>query len=309
MAAEGEIIMNKNILLDTDIGPDCDDAAALALTAIYTEKNDMRLLGVTHCTSCPWGVGAIRAILKWYGREDVAVGTLADRDLLDNEEATKYNRTLAMTLDEDERIAPDCMPLMRRLLAAQDDDSVDMIGIGPLRNMANLLTSPADEISPLTGRELIARKVRRLTLMAGEFTPGCDHAEWNVLMDIKSARTVAAEWPTEMVFCGFEVGFPVITLKEPNALNSKNPVRTAYKLHSEGKGRMSWDLCTVQQALCGRDDLYTLSGPGRIEIDEQGVTRWHADASGKHQFIKLAAAPDVVAHALEDDITAFDNAK
>ena len=63
----------KNVILDTDIGPDCDDAAALALTTIYTRKSGARLLGVTHCTSCPWGVGAIRAILKWYGCEEAAV--------------------------------------------------------------------------------------------------------------------------------------------------------------------------------------------------------------------------------------------
>lgn len=296
----------KNVILDTDIGPDCDDAAALALTTIYTRKSGARLLGVTHCTSCPWGVGAIRAILKWYGCEEAAVGTLADRDLLDDEEATKYNRALAMTLSEAERRAPDCLPLTRELLAGQEDGSVDMIAIGPLRNIAKLLTSSADGISPLTGRELIARKVHRLTLMAGEFTPDCDHAEWNVLMDMPSARIVAAEWPTEMVYCGFEVGFPVVTLKEPNELNPENPVRTAYRLHSAGKGRMSWDLCTVQQALCSRPDLYELSGEGRIDIDEKGVTRWHADEHGRHQFIKLAAAPEVVARALEADITAFD---
>ena len=100
----------KNVILDTDIGPDCDDAAALALTTIYTRKSGAQLLGVTHCTSCPWGVGAIRAILKWYGCEEAAVGTLADRDLLDDEDATKYNRALAMTLSEEERRAPDCLP-------------------------------------------------------------------------------------------------------------------------------------------------------------------------------------------------------
>ena len=54
----------KNVILDTDIGPDCDDAAALALTTIYTRKSGTRLLGVTHCTSCPWGVARFARYLN-----------------------------------------------------------------------------------------------------------------------------------------------------------------------------------------------------------------------------------------------------
>ncbi len=53
----------RRILLDTDIGPDCDDAAALALCILYARETGSELLGVMHCTSSPWGVGAIRSIL------------------------------------------------------------------------------------------------------------------------------------------------------------------------------------------------------------------------------------------------------
>ena len=40
---------NRNYILDTDIGPDCDDAAALALAVLYARRHGRRLLAVTHC--------------------------------------------------------------------------------------------------------------------------------------------------------------------------------------------------------------------------------------------------------------------
>ena len=47
--------MKKNIILDTDIGPDCDDAAALAMLNLYADQGLCRILGITHCTSNPYG--------------------------------------------------------------------------------------------------------------------------------------------------------------------------------------------------------------------------------------------------------------
>ena len=38
----------KKILLDTDIGPDCDDAAALALVNMYAAEGMVEVLDVTH---------------------------------------------------------------------------------------------------------------------------------------------------------------------------------------------------------------------------------------------------------------------
>ena len=54
--------MKKNIILDTDIGPDCDDAAALAMLNLYADQGLCRILGITHCTSNPYGAGTIDAI-------------------------------------------------------------------------------------------------------------------------------------------------------------------------------------------------------------------------------------------------------
>ena len=46
-----------------------------------------------------------------------------------------------------------------------------MLAVGPLRNIANLLQSQPDEISPLDGVALAAKKVKRLDIMGGMYPP------------------------------------------------------------------------------------------------------------------------------------------
>ena len=273
---------NRNYILDTDIGPDCDDAAALALAVLYARRHGRRLLAVTHGTSSPWGVGAIRRILKWYGAE-AEVGTLKDEGFLSAPQTERYNRVLAQEVSPEEREAEDAAALLRRVLAAQEDGSVEMVGIGPMRNLAHLLASGADGASPLTGRELIARKAARLTVMAGNFTPGCDAPEWNVEMDVESARLVAAQWPGEVVWCGWEVGERVIALREPCAL------------------------CTVQWAMDGENANYAPSPAGTVDVDERGVTRWTAREGGRHRYLSLAVSPEQAARSMEAVLAEYDH--
>lgn len=297
-------MFERRFILDTDIGPDCDDAAALALACIYAMHQPIKLLAVMHCTTSPWGAGAIRAIADWYGMTDLPVGTLVSEDeFLQGEQYERYNRPLALGLSEKRRMAEDCLPMYRRLLAAQPDGSVEIVSIGPLRNLANLLRSQPDDNSPLGGRELIARKVSRLTLMAGEFGQDNPRPEWNIEMDVAAARLVAAQWPSEMVYCGFEVGLQVNILSEPNQLNVDNPVRQAYHMHSGVSGRYSWDPCTVQWAMSEADaELYASSGAGVIEIDDYGVSRWRSVPGGKHSYLMLKAKPEHVASRLEQTL-------
>ena len=296
----------RRILLDTDIGPDCDDAAALALCILYARETGSELLGVMHCTSSPWGVGAIRSILRWYAAEQTPVGTLSDPGFLAGPAYEKYNRALAEEIPVEARQAPDSTRLYREILACQPDHSVEIIGIGPLRNLANLLSSEADAISPLSGWGLIAKKVARLTLMAGNFAPDCTGPEWNVEMDLPSARVILDTWPGEINLLGWEAGERVIALREPNALAPENPVARAYRLYTGGAGRNSWDLCTVQWAMLPRCPFYTPSEPGIIELDPAGVTRWRPMPGGRHRFLSLAAAPDEIAADMERTLAAFD---
>ena len=82
----------KNIIIDTDIGPDCDDVGALAMLNIYANQGLCRILGVSHCTSNPYGAGTIDVINRYYGRPDVAIGTYYGEGFLTDEVCMRYNR-------------------------------------------------------------------------------------------------------------------------------------------------------------------------------------------------------------------------
>ena len=64
---------------------------------------------------------------------------------------------------------PDPVDLYRGILGKARDGSITIVSIGFLDNLAALLDSGSDTHSNLTGRELIAAKVRNLVVMGGDY--------------------------------------------------------------------------------------------------------------------------------------------
>src|SRR5690606_33897603 len=104
---------------------------------------------------------------------------------------------------------PESVDVMRRILQQQTDHAVVIVAVGFSSNLSRLLDSKPDDISPLTGRELVAKKVKYLCMMAGDFRPERKHSEYNVRLDKKSAQNVFKNWPTKIVTSPFEVGLDI----------------------------------------------------------------------------------------------------
>lgn len=213
------------------------------------------------------------------------MGTLKNPEFLTGPACKKYNRPRAEEMPAEARQAPDCIWLYREILAAQPDHSVKITGIGPLRNLADLRSSEADSVSPLSGCGLIAKKVARLTLMAGNFArtaPG--RPEWNVEMGLTSARLIQETWPGEVNLLGWEAGADVIALRELHALSPKilrpglSPVCRRYGPQQLG---------SVHGAMghASQLSLLTPSTPGLVTLDAQGVSRWRPMPGGRHRFL------------------------
>lgn len=286
----------KKIMLDTDIGPDCDDAAALALVNLYQNRGWCEVLSITHCTSSPYGVGAIRAINTWYGH-DYPVGTMKKDGFLVTPECLRYSKALSETVPPCMREADDAVSLMLETLAMQKDKSVHMIAIGPLRNIADLLD--ADEA-------LVNLKCASMTLMAGSFRPDgyngfLPDVEWNIQMDVPAAHTVMDKWHGELTMCGFECGVRVpcgAVMQEK--LPQNHPVRIAYALHNEGKDRPSWDLLTVRQVCMPKTNGSCVSEKGRIILSDKGATAFKPDPSGNHRIVRIFGDPVDIALELDE---------
>lgn len=302
----------KSILLDTDIGPDCDDVAAVALLNIFANAGLCRILGIGHCTSNPYGAGAIDAICTYYGNCSVPIGTYYGPAFLEERSCMTYNRELTLRLKNRYRsMQPEnAIEMYRRILAEQPDASVEFIAIGPLNNLSTLLNSPPDSFSSLFGIELVKKKVKHLTAMAGIFrcasSEVCRRAaqiagstieetsEFNVVCDIAAAQNVALNWPTPKTYLGFEAGL----IETGGALQKhpdpNHPVRLAYSLFTESGKRYSWDPLTVEHAVCSNCSHFSRSRPGTVCFDGQGRTHWAEDKNGHDCYLELAQEPKMV---------------
>ena len=104
--------------------------------------------------------------------------------------------------------APDVIEVYRKALAAQPDGSVVFVTVGYLTNARDLLQSKPDRHSPLSGVDLVKKKVKRWVCMAWRFPKG---REWNIHRDAPAAIASVRDWPTPILFSGFEIGREIMT--------------------------------------------------------------------------------------------------
>jgi len=178
-------------------------------------------------------------------------------------------------------------------LASERDQSVTIVQVGFSTNLARLLDARADTISPLSGVELAAKKVRLLVAMAGSFPP--KQPEFNVATDIPSAQKVFNEWPSPVVFSGFEIGeamlFPARSIEHDFSWVRDHPVADAYRNYMHMPyDRPTWDLTAALFAVRPDAGYFSLSENGTVRVDDKGLTHFTPEAGGKHRYLILGVA-------------------
>ena len=257
--------MDKKIkvLLDTDIGGDCDDAGALMLLYKLCDKGYAETLAVTHCGSDIAGAVTVSAINEYFGRNNLPVGRYTKNKFLEDDCCRIFTPCI---MDEYLKVKDvpsydDAVRTMRRTLS--ENRNVTLISIGVLNNYAELLNSKADDISPLSGVELVRQSADSLYVMGGNFED-FTMAEYNIKCDVDSAVTVAEKCPVPIVYCGFELGESVRTGLCLKSVADNNPVKKIYSIYTkqiyneETFLRESWDLITVYCAVFRENNLFEL---------------------------------------------------
>ena len=202
------------LIFDTDIGNDVDDVLALGVIHALQTRGKCQLLAVTVTKDHPAAAELVDAINTFYGRGTIPVGIVHHGVTPQEGKFLKIARIkdggkLRYPHDVDGTKAPDATQVLRQVLCRQPDHSVVIAQVGFSTNLARLLASPADADCPLSGRDLVAKKVKLLSMMAGDFRKNVgksDYQEYNIKMDIPSGKEVAEHWPTPIVFSGYEVG-------------------------------------------------------------------------------------------------------
>src|SRR5690606_23377952 len=163
--------------------------------------------------------------------------------------------------------------------------------VGFSTNIYRLLNSAPDEHSPLSGKELIAKKVRLLSMMAGSFGEK-KLPEYNVVKDIPAAQNITEEWPTPIVFTPFEAGiavtYPGSSIENDFSWATHHPVVEAYKHYLDMPyDRPTWDLIALLYVVENSPEYFTESAGGKVSVDDKGYTSFVAEPEGKHSYLTL----------------------
>ncbi|MCA9037965.1 MAG: nucleoside hydrolase [Planctomycetaceae bacterium] len=288
-ATQRQLTGPVRLIFDTDISGDVDDALALAMLHTLQDRGACELLAVTISKVNPLTGPFTDAVNTFYGRPNIPIGVTRQAQIRDSRylkvcqqqdgDHPMYPHDLT-----DNQEAPDAVTLLRKTLAAQPDHSVVIVSVGIAVNMARLIESEPDQYSTLNGVQLIERKVKLLSIMAGAFqTIGNDtrHREANVYNDIPSMQKLAASWPDAIpvVWSGFEIGiaaaYPRESIANDFGWTRNHIIKEAYLAHSgSNHDRPTWDLTSVLYAVYPDRGYFDLSGPGEVLIHDDATSQF-----------------------------------
>ena len=150
------------VILDVDVPSSTDELFALQMLYRYADKGECKLLGVVVDREGVAGAEVVDIMNTYYGYPQVPIG-LVREGIASPSVWIDYSPLASHTTPEGQ------WELYRRLLATQPDHSVSICSVGFVTALAQLLQSEADEHSPLSGVELVRRKVKAIYVMGGVF--------------------------------------------------------------------------------------------------------------------------------------------
>jgi inosine-uridine nucleoside N-ribohydrolase len=218
------------IIFDTDFGGDADDLGAIAMLHNFHNRGECELLAIMLWNTEEYVVPAIDAINRYYGNPDIPIGIRShETHSLDWQHARPIAEALPHELTNHD--VPLAVDLYRKILAAQPDQSVVIITTGPLANIRNLIQSGPDQYSPLSGKELIEKKVKEFSIMGGKFPSG--ENEWNFNGDMPGVtKFVLENLIVPIVFSGYEIGVRIMTGPRLVEAGEASPLYVGYKYFS-----------------------------------------------------------------------------
>ncbi|MGN0846220.1 MAG: DUF6807 family protein [Kiritimatiellia bacterium] len=291
------------IIFDTDMVEDYDDVGAMACLHALADEGRCEILAMATCTRDNQSVAAVEILNAFYGRPEIPVGCSKELGVIGVPNLVKHpNRPghakyvrLAKEYAEwvkhpNSNDAPDANEVYRKALAAAPDKSVVFCSVGFLTNMRRLLETKGDQYSPLSGRELVKRKVTAWYAMACKGPKG---REYNSMHDAASSKIALEQWPTPIYFSDFDLGRNIYAgrvvaetdyaYRNPVkdvfqwSLPSREAVRTGKIEEKEEGGRMAWDEATVLAAVYGPERYFELERGIYRMVGDAGDDEWVAD--------------------------------
>ncbi len=278
------------IIFDSDMGPDFDDAGAIAILHALADSGEATILATMASTKYEGVAGVLNVFNTYFKRPGIPVGVPKGNALILKDWQHWTDTLLARYPHKikSNKEARDAVKLYRKILAAQPEHSVTIVTVGFFTNLSDLLSTGADTYSPLSGRELVKRKVKVLVSMAGKYPSGY---EFNIDKDIPAANYVFENWQSPIIFSGFEIGKKIeagIPLVKNDSIKN-NPVKDVFRISiplaaEDSAGRKSWDETAVLVAIKGYSPFYELHKGNIGKVAPDGKNTWNDKGKG-HAYL------------------------
>ena len=288
------------IIFDTDMCGDYDDVGALAVLNALADAGECEILAVVSSSRSSPALGMCEMINESYrglvecqtDEDSLPMGVCKEIGYVSPKEkgVNEVFRSMVSAIREALRYpnsddAPDANEVYRRVLADSPDKSVTLCVVGFTTNVRRLLETKGDDISPLTGRELVAKKVKAWYQMGGVLPGGL---ECNLRMDAESSDKAIRNSPVPIYFVDFNLGadvltgIPVARLGMANGPVSEAFIRCMKAWNEERSGRSSWDELTVLAAVRGWERDFGIER-GTMSVDPAtGSNIWTKAEAGPH---------------------------
>ncbi len=279
------------VIFDSDMGPDYDDVGAITLLHDFADSGKATILATIASTKYEGVAAVLNVFNTYFKRPSIPIGVPKGK-AVDKKDWQHWTDSLIANYPhaiKQNNEVPDAVEVYRKVLAQQADNSVTIITVGFLTNIANLLQSPPDKFSKLNGSELVAKKVKQLVSMAGRFPSGM---EFNIDQDAASAKYVFDHWEKPLLLSGFEIGekikcgLPLIR----NDHIQHSPVKDVFRISiplakEDSAGRKSWDETAVLVAVLGYKPFYSVT-KGTIHVADDGSNSWDDAGSNHYRLIE-----------------------
>lgn len=283
------------VIIETDMGNDIDDALALALAHKAEDDGIIDLLMVSNHKKSLTAPKFIDIVNLWYAHPETIVAN--SRTPVENNTYRDYTTGVVHlcdslgTYDVPDKKTDYIDPVLayRKILSESKDNTVVIVSLGFATTLVQLLDSKPDQFSTMSGRDLVAKKVKYLSLMAGSygikdtimvdgfretlFDKTKKRCEFNVDNDIPSMRKLMEEWPVAIYQNPFEIG-KMVMYPASAASEKQGPVFDAYKLYKKMPyDRPTWDILAMAYVL--KPDMFSKSEAGTITVDENGFNHFY----------------------------------
>ena len=301
-----------HVIFDTDMGNCPDDLLAMQVLFALESEGKCQIDAVMSSAKHNGSKRFLDCAMHYYKADDIPLGLVeGDGDLY--EITPYYSLVNEKNIDGSPLLETTGIDILQRstgwqvyreTLANLPDNSAIIICVGMASNIGELLDSQADDISPLTGRELVEKKVKTLYIMAGCFekVKRIDEpdkhleAEYNVLGDIPLAKKVLENWPTDLVLLPLEAAMDYPCIREDVLEDyASQPSSLLYLTFNKWNtdeapsnvGEHWWDPLLVVYALDqDASDCFAQEVRGVVTVEDNGKTTFEEKENGNTVIVK-----------------------